>query len=161
MGHAFTTGMIQRRSFERVLPGALIEYYKTRGVGCDMPDANARAGGKPVADQQVHEHATCFNVKDRGLVVISSCGHAGIINSVRQAMEVSGVKKLHAALGGFHLYPATGDYLRNTVAEMKALDPDVIVPMHCSGPEMIALLRTELAERILTSTTGTHYTFGA
>ncbi|MDB5921639.1 MAG: fold metallo-hydrolase [Betaproteobacteria bacterium] len=161
MGHAFSTGMIARSSFERVGAGALVEYYKTKGVGCDLPDANAKAEGKPVADQQIHEHGTCFNVKDRGLVVISSCGHAGIINTVRQAMEVSGVKKVHAALGGFHLFPAPEDYLRQTVAEMKTLDPDVIIPMHCSGPGLIALLRTDLADRVLTSTTGTEYTFGA
>jgi 7,8-dihydropterin-6-yl-methyl-4-(beta-D-ribofuranosyl)aminobenzene 5'-phosphate synthase len=161
MGHAFSTGMIARRSFERVGAGALVEYYKTKGVGCDMPDANAKAGGKPIADSQMHEHGTCFNVKDRGLVVISSCGHAGIVNTVRQAMEVSGVNKVHAALGGFHLFPAPEDYLRQTVAEMKTLDPDVIIPMHCSGPGLIALLRTDLADRVLTSTTGTEYTFGA
>ena len=100
-------------------------------------------------------------MKDRGLVVISSCGHAGIVNTVRQAMEVSGVNKVHAALGGFHLFPATEDYLRQTVAEIKALDVDVIIPMHCSGPGLIALLRTDLADRVLTSTTGTEYTFGA
>ena len=161
MGHAFTTGVIQRRTFERVLPNTRVEYFKTKGVGCDMPDANAKADGKAVADEHIHEHGTCFNVKDRGLVVISSCGHAGIVNTARQAMEVSGVNKLHAALGGFHLFPATEDYLRKTVAEMKALDPDVIIPMHCSGPGLIALLRTELADRVLTSTTGTEYTFGA
>jgi 7,8-dihydropterin-6-yl-methyl-4-(beta-D-ribofuranosyl)aminobenzene 5'-phosphate synthase len=100
-------------------------------------------------------------VKDRGLVVISSCGHAGIINTARQAMEVSGVNKLHAALGGFHLFPAPEDYLRQTVAEMKKLDPDVIIPMHCSGPGLMALLRTDLADRVLASTTGTEYIFGA
>jgi 7,8-dihydropterin-6-yl-methyl-4-(beta-D-ribofuranosyl)aminobenzene 5'-phosphate synthase len=161
MGHAFTTGSIQRLSFESRLPGALVEYYKTQGAGCDMPDANAKAGGKPVADDQIHEHGTCFNVKDRGLVVISSCGHAGIINTARQAMEVSGVNKLHAALGGFHLFPAPEDYLRQTVAEMKKLDPDVIIPMHCSGPGLMALLRTDLADRVLASTTGTEYIFGA
>lgn len=161
MGHAFTTGIIARKSFERVLPNTQVEYFKTRNVGCEIPAANAKAGGKAVADEHIHEHGTCFNIKDRGLVVISSCGHAGIVNTVRQAMEVSGVKKLHAALGGYHLFPATEDYLRQTVAEIKALDPDVIIPMHCSGPGLVALLRTELADRILTSTTGTEYTFGA
>ena len=161
MGHAFSTGTIERRSFERVLPNTMVEYYKTKGVGCDIPAANTKAGGKPVPDEHLHEHGTCFNLKDRGLVVISSCGHAGIVNTARQAMEVSGVKKLHAALGGFHLFPAPEDYLRKTVAEMKALDPDVIIPMHCSGPGLIALLRTDLADRVLTSTTGTEYVFGA
>jgi len=43
-----------------------------------------------------HEHATCFCLGDRGLVVISSCGHAGIINILKHAQEVSGVEKIYA-----------------------------------------------------------------
>jgi 7,8-dihydropterin-6-yl-methyl-4-(beta-D-ribofuranosyl)aminobenzene 5'-phosphate synthase len=161
LGHAFTTGTIQRTSFERVLPNTMVEYFKRDGVGCDIPSANAKAQGKPVADEHLHEHGTCFNVKDRGLVVMSSCGHAGIVNTARQAMEVSGVKKLHAALGGFHLFPAPEDYVRRTVAELRALDPDVIIPMHCSGPSIVAMLRTDLADRVIVSSTGTEYVFGA
>lgn len=161
-GHAFTTGTIQRSSFERVLPNTMVEYARRAdGIGCDIPSENAKAGGKPVQDQHVHEHGTCFNVRDRGLVVISSCGHAGIINTARQAMEVSGVKKLHAALGGFHLFPADEGYVRRTISEFKALDPEVIIPMHCSGPTIVALLRSELADRLITSATGTEYVFGA
>jgi len=161
-GHAFTTGTIQRTSFERMLPNTMVQYFKrSDGAGCDIPAENAKAGGKPVQDQHIHEHGTCFNVKDRGLVVISSCGHAGIVNTARQAMEVSGVKKLHAALGGFHLFPAPDDYIRKTIAELKALDADVIIPMHCSGPTMVTLLRSELADRLITSTTGTEFVFGA
>lgn len=161
MGHAFTTGTIERKSFERVLPNTLVEYFKTKGVGCDIPAANAKAGGKAVQDEHIHEHGTCFNLKDRGLVVISSCGHAGIINTARQAMEVSGVKKVHAALGGFHLFPAPDDYLRTTVEAMQKLDPDVLIPMHCSGPNLVAILRSEVADKVVTSTTGTEFVFGA
>jgi 7,8-dihydropterin-6-yl-methyl-4-(beta-D-ribofuranosyl)aminobenzene 5'-phosphate synthase len=161
-GHAFTTGTIRRTSFEQVLPNTMVQYFKrSDGAGCDMPAENAKADGKPVQDQHVHEHGTCFNVKDRGLVVMSSCGHAGIVNTARQAMEVSGVKKLHAALGGFHLFPAPEDYIKKTIAELKALDADVIIPMHCSGPTMVTLLRSELADRLITSSTGTEFVFGA
>ena len=162
LGHAFTTGTITRSSFERVLPNTMVQYsMRSDGVGCNLPAEDAKAGGKPVQDAHIHEHGTCFNVKGRGLVVISSCGHAGIINTARQAMEVSGVKKVHAALGGFHLFPAPDDYVAKTVAEFKALDPEVIIPMHCSGPTIVAMLRTELADRIITSATGTEYVFGA
>ncbi|MEW5862197.1 MAG: MBL fold metallo-hydrolase [Pseudomonadota bacterium] len=160
LGHAFTTGNIARRGFERVLPNTLVEYFKRGDVGCDIPAENAKAQGKPVPDMHIHEHGTCFNVRERGLVVISSCGHTGIINTARQAMEVSGIKRLHAAVGGFHLFPAPDDYVRQTIAEFKALDPDVIIPMHCSGPTLVAMLRSELADRLITSTTGTEYTFG-
>jgi len=162
LGHAFTTGSIARSGFERVLPNTMVQYFKRDdGVGCDMPAENAKAQGKPVQDLHIHEHGTCFNVRGRGLVVISSCGHAGIINTARQAMTVSGVKKLHAALGGFHLFPAADDYVARTVQEFKALDPEVIIPMHCSGPTLVAMLRTELADRIITSATGTEFVFGA
>jgi len=160
-GHAFTTGTIKRTSFEQVIPNTMVQYFKRAdGAGCEIPSENAKAGGKPVQDQHIHEHGTCFNVKDRGLVVMSSCGHAGIVNTARQAMEVSGVKKLHAALGGFHLFPASEDYIRKTIGELKALDADVIIPMHCSGPTMVQLMRSELADRLLTSTTGTEFVFG-
>lgn len=160
-GHAFTTGTIKRTSFEQVIPNTMVQYFKRAdGAGCEIRSENAKAGGKPVQDQHIHEHGTCFNVRDRGLVVMSSCGHAGIVNTARQAMEVSGVKKLHAALGGFHLFPASEDYIRKTIGELKALDADVIIPMHCSGPTMVQLMRSELADRLLTSTTGTEFVFG-
>jgi 7,8-dihydropterin-6-yl-methyl-4-(beta-D-ribofuranosyl)aminobenzene 5'-phosphate synthase len=161
MGHAFTTGTIKRASFETMLPNTRVEYFKRGNVGCDLPEENAKAGGKHAADTHIHEHGTCFNVKDRGLVVISSCGHAGIVNTTRQAMEVSGVKKVHAVMGGFHLFPAGEEYLRQTVAEMQKLNPDVIIPMHCSGPGLTIILRELLADRLVTSTTGTTFQFGA
>jgi 7,8-dihydropterin-6-yl-methyl-4-(beta-D-ribofuranosyl)aminobenzene 5'-phosphate synthase len=159
-GHAFTTGTIARRSFEKVLPNTQVSYHKAGAIGCDMPAADAKAQGKFVADEHLNEHATCFNVKDRGLVVISSCGHAGIVNTVRQAMEVSGVNKVHAAMGGFHLFPAADDYVRQTVAELKAMNVDVVIPLHCSGPGMVNALRELLPDRLITSTTGTEFTFG-
>ena len=121
-------GVIERKSFERVLPNTLVDYSIKDGLGCDIPAAAAKAQGKPVPDEHLNEHATCFNLKDRGLIVISSCGHAGIVNSTRQAMKVSGVQKVHAIVGGFHLFPADEAYIRQTVAELKALQPDVVIP---------------------------------
>ena len=159
-GHAFTTGAIARRSFERVLPNTQVEYARRDGVGCDLPESHAKAQGKAVADEHLHEHGTCFHVKDRGLVVISSCGHAGIVNTVLQAQEVSGVKKVHAVLGGFHLFPAPDEYLKRAVMELKALDPDVVVPLHCSGPNFVNAMRDLLGDKLVTSTTGTEFTFG-
>lgn len=126
-----------------------------------MPEANAKAQGKFVADEHLNEHGTCFNLKDRGLVVISSCGHAGIVNTVMQAIEASGVSKVHAVLGGFHLFPAPDEYLKQTVAELKKFNPDVVVPLHCSGPGFVTAMREMLADKLVTSTTGTEFVFGA
>ena len=78
-----------------------------------------------------------------------------------EAIDVSGVSKVHAVVGGFHLFAADDDYVRKTVAELKQLDPDVVIPMHCSGPTFVQVTREQMPDRLITSTTGTEYTFGA
>jgi 7,8-dihydropterin-6-yl-methyl-4-(beta-D-ribofuranosyl)aminobenzene 5'-phosphate synthase len=164
-GHAFTTGQIKRSGIEKVLPNTMVEYGIKDGLGCDASQYThftaAELQGKVVPDEHTHEHATCFNVKDRGLVVISSCGHVGIVNSARQAQEVSGVQKVHAIVGGFHLGPAPADYLKQVIGEIRALDPDVIVPMHCSGENFINAVRESMPDKILVSYNGARVTFGA
>jgi 7,8-dihydropterin-6-yl-methyl-4-(beta-D-ribofuranosyl)aminobenzene 5'-phosphate synthase len=161
-GHAFTTGRIQRNSIEKVLPNTFVERKIEDGLGCDASHfTTAELQGKIVPDEHVHEHATCFNVKDRGLVVISSCGHVGIVNSVRQAQEVSGVRKVHAIVGGFHLGPAPKDYLDTVVVEIRKLEPDVVIPMHCSGYNFVQAMREQMPANLMVSTTGSRITFGA
>ena len=159
-GQAFTTGIIERKSFEHVLPNTYVDYSMKDGLGCDIPVAAEKAQGKPVPDLHLNEHATCYHLRDRGLVVISSCGHAGIVNSTRQAMKVSGVEKVHAILGGFHLFPADEDYIKQTVVELKTINPDVVIPMHCSGPALLASLRSLMPDQVVPSTNGTEYVFG-
>jgi 7,8-dihydropterin-6-yl-methyl-4-(beta-D-ribofuranosyl)aminobenzene 5'-phosphate synthase len=160
--HAFTTGRITRRSIEKVLPNTHVEFGVKDGVGCDsglyLPTSK---NGQTVPDEHIHEHATCFHVRDKGLVVISSCGHVGIVNSVRQAQEVSGIEKVHAIVGGFHLGPAPKDYLQQVVAEIKKLKPDVVIPMHCSGLNFVQEVNAQMPENLLVTTTGTQIYFGA
>jgi 7,8-dihydropterin-6-yl-methyl-4-(beta-D-ribofuranosyl)aminobenzene 5'-phosphate synthase len=162
IGHAFTTGKIKRTSTERILPNTQVEFAVKDGLGCNAGHyLPAELVGKIVPDEHIHEHATCFNIKDRGLVVISSCGHVGIVNSARQAQEVSGVQKIHALMGGFHLGPAPADYLNQVMAEIKSLDPDVIIPMHCSGDNFTRAVRAQMPDKLLEATTGSRVTFGA
>ncbi|MSO85425.1 MAG: MBL fold metallo-hydrolase [Rhodospirillales bacterium] len=162
-GHIFTTGAIPRRSIEKVLPNTMVELaVRPDGLGCNARHfAPAELQGKIVADEHAHEHATCINVKDRGLVVISSCGHAGIVNSVLRAQEVSGINKVHAVMGGFHLAPAPKPYLDQVLAELKKLDPDFVVPMHCSGMNFVNAATAMMPEKLILCTTGSQFTFGA
>jgi 7,8-dihydropterin-6-yl-methyl-4-(beta-D-ribofuranosyl)aminobenzene 5'-phosphate synthase len=150
----FTTGGIARNSFERVLPNTFVV-----PTAADHFSEDERRG-RFVPDKHPDEHATCFVVKGRGLVVISSCSHCGVINAVKQAMAVSGVDKLHAVLGGFHLGVAQPDYLEHTLSELRALDPDVVIPMHCTGRGFIAKLREAMPERLIDWNTGSRFTFG-
>jgi 7,8-dihydropterin-6-yl-methyl-4-(beta-D-ribofuranosyl)aminobenzene 5'-phosphate synthase len=150
----FTTGNIARLSFERVLPNTLVE-----PTPADHFTEDERRG-RLVPDRHPDEHATCYVVQGRGLVVISSCSHCGVINAIRQAMLVSGVDKLHAVLGGFHLGVAPPDYVEHTITELKAMSPDVVIPMHCTGRNFIARMRAEMPEQLVDWNTGSRFTFG-
>jgi len=104
-GHAFVTGQIPRvTDFERP-PGAARLMAGPMDSACAVshfgPTKVEARPGDLVADNFQGEHATVYSVKDCGLVVITSCGHAGVINSVRQAQKASGIQKVHAIVGGF------------------------------------------------------------
>ncbi len=152
LSHAFTTGFIERASFEEVSGGSMVYEYD------HFTETERR--GKLVKDTHPDEHATCYIVQGRGLVVISSCGHVGLINTIRQAMAVSGVSKLHAVIGGFHLVTAPPDYIERTVTEFAALKPDVVIPMHCSGADFIDSMRRRMPEQLVSTNVGTRFTFG-
>lgn len=164
---AFTTGVVPRTSFEHVLPNTWVKYGVFDGTGCDASAylnhhfTAAELAGTPEPDQHWHEHATCFRLGDRGLVVISSCSHCGIVNTVRRAQEVSGVEKIYALVGGFHLAPAPDDYLREVMAALNKFDIEHVFPMHCSGANFVALAKQEMPEKLVLCATGSSFTFSA
>jgi 7,8-dihydropterin-6-yl-methyl-4-(beta-D-ribofuranosyl)aminobenzene 5'-phosphate synthase len=92
--------------------------------------------------------------------VISSCGHVGLINTIRSAMATSGIDRLHAAVGGFHLGTAPQDYIDHVVTELEAFAPDVVIPMHCSGRPFIETMRARMPDQLVTSNVGSRFTFG-
>ncbi|MGE5268523.1 MAG: MBL fold metallo-hydrolase [Thiohalocapsa sp.] len=150
----FTSGQIARTSFENVLPNTLVE-----PTPADHFTEEERRG-RLVPDKHPDEHATCYVVQGKGLVVISSCGHSGLINTIRTAQQVSGVDKLHAVLGGFHLGVAPPDYIEHTVSELKAMQPDVVLPMHCTGKGFIAKVAEAMPDQLVLTNTGSRFTFG-
>lgn len=161
-GQAFTTGAIARTTFETVQPAAKIELGERDGAGCDASHFSAQEqAGQIVADQFWFEHATCFHVKNRGLVVISSCGHAGIVNTVKAAQAASGVEKVHAVLGGFHLAPTPEPYVAQTVDALKDINPDYLVPMHCTGSTFTRMANAAMPGKIIPPSTGSRFVFGA
>ncbi len=161
-GQAFTTGAIPRTTFETVQPAAKIELATRDGAGCDASHFTpAEQAGQIVPDQFWFEHATCFHVKDRGLVVISSCGHAGIVNTVKAAQAASGIDKVHAVMGGFHLAPSPEPYVAQTIDALKEINPDYLVPMHCSGRTFTRLADAAMPGKIIPPSTGSRFVFGA
>jgi 7,8-dihydropterin-6-yl-methyl-4-(beta-D-ribofuranosyl)aminobenzene 5'-phosphate synthase len=80
---------------------------------------------------------------------------------VRQAQEVSGIERVHAIVGGFHLGPAPKEYQTQVVAEIKKLAPDVVVPMHCSGLNFALEAQAQMPENVIVPTTGSRLVFSA
>jgi len=142
---AYVTGNIERvTTYEKVPPTLLI-----------------KRGEQPEPDDFRGEQALFFNVRGKGLVLLSSCAHAGIVNTVKHAQKIAGIDKIHAVMGGFHLINTKPEVIQNTVADIKAMKPDYIVPTHCTGFEAKVVFSREMPNEFILNTVGTQYTFGA
>jgi 7,8-dihydropterin-6-yl-methyl-4-(beta-D-ribofuranosyl)aminobenzene 5'-phosphate synthase len=108
------------------------------------------------------DQAVVVNVRDRGLVILSGCSHAGAVNVLRYAQALTGESKVHAFVGGMHL---TGGFFEpiipRTIAELVAIGPDVVVPGHCTGWRAANLLVTALPTAYVQSNVGTRLHFAA
>lgn len=155
----FTTGRIPLVSSER----PRVPTGMRPGRNCEATLLSpAKADKSFIVDDAEHELGTVFNVAGHGLVVIGSCSHRGIINTVRCAQAVSGVNKIHAIVGGFHLVaPQTREQAMETLGLMQAISPDYIIPGHCTGEVFIAAAMAALPDKVIRSTVGTTYKFGA
>jgi 7,8-dihydropterin-6-yl-methyl-4-(beta-D-ribofuranosyl)aminobenzene 5'-phosphate synthase len=160
--HGFATGQIGLNSFEKLLSPSAMKIGVDHGVGCYADKLPEDERTKTVVpDQFRHEIATAFHLKGRGLVVLTSCSHRGVVNAIKQAQAASGVKKVHAVIGGFHLAPYKEDYVRETITSLKEMDLDYVVPLHCSGEPFYEMAKAEMPSKLLRSYTGTRFVFGA
>jgi 7,8-dihydropterin-6-yl-methyl-4-(beta-D-ribofuranosyl)aminobenzene 5'-phosphate synthase len=161
--HAFTTGRIGQTSFETPLRATDEIVGIVDGFGCfpeDMPAAKNTGAYMP--DDFEHELATNYMVKDKGLVVLTSCSHRGVINTVRQAMAASGIDKVHAVIGGFHVVPPLGDdYINKTIEEFRDINPDHLITAHCTGDRFYDLARAALGDKVVHSAVGMRFVFGS
>jgi 7,8-dihydropterin-6-yl-methyl-4-(beta-D-ribofuranosyl)aminobenzene 5'-phosphate synthase len=135
------SGEVPRESsFETGLP---YHYTERNGVWEQDPQVN-------------DDQCIVMNVRGKGLVIISGCGHAGIINTVRNAQELTGEKKVYAVIGGFHL---GGKYFEKiipqTVAELKRFDPKYVVPAHCTGWNAKFQIAKEMPDSFVEGSVGT------
>jgi len=114
--------------------GEITRQFPFEGPGSFVREEN----GKIVEDDNIDDQAVYVSTK-KGVVVISGCGHAGIVNVVQQAKKSMGAK-VFMAMGGFHLYSGDTDRLLKTMDNLKNLGVDHIAPMHCTGFEAMKLL---------------------
>ena len=101
------------------------------------------------------------HVKDKGLVVLSSCSHAGVINVLRHAQRITGIDQIHAFVGGLHLTGGLFEaIIPRTIHELALIAPKVVVPGHCTGWKATHELARSLPGAYIQTSVGTQLHFG-
>lgn len=127
-----------------------------------MPSAYYLKDGEEKWDDIADDSAIVANVRGKGLVVLSGCGHSGIINTVNYSKEVCGIDKIFAVMGGFHLSGSEmASVVDPTVQGLKKIAPTYVIPTHCTGRNAIMKIEKELPEKFIFNMAGTKIIFAA
>jgi len=137
-----TTGEVPRRNdFEKV--GIALKTIENRNI---------------VDDGMLDDTSLIANINDIGLVIITGCSHAGIINIVSYAKEITGVSKVEAIIGGLHLVDAADDVINRTVKELDTMNVSWISAGHCTGFKAQVKMYHTFGERFSPLHTGMKFT---
>jgi 7,8-dihydropterin-6-yl-methyl-4-(beta-D-ribofuranosyl)aminobenzene 5'-phosphate synthase len=121
-------------------------------------DEDGQSKWDPIED----DTAVAALVKGKGLIILSGCAHSGIVNTVKYAQEVTGIDKVYAVMGGFHLTGADFEpVIEPTTDALKALNPTYIIPTHCTGRKAVMHLEREMPDKFLLNMSGTRMVFAA
>ncbi len=108
------------------------------------------------------DQCAIMNLKGKGLVIITGCGHAGIINILRNAQMLTGIERVHAVIGGFHLSGGLFEpIIGPTVSALQQIGPRYVVPGHCTGWSATHQIARALPEAFLPSSVGTEFNFSS
>ena len=125
-----------------------------------LPNASMERNGKIEDDIIRDDQSIVIKLQDKGLLIISGCGHAGIINTVFYARKITGIDRIHAVIGGFHLSgPIFEPIIEKTIIEFKKIKPELIIPMHCTGWEAIKRFSEEFPSSFALNSVGTKIGF--
>jgi 7,8-dihydropterin-6-yl-methyl-4-(beta-D-ribofuranosyl)aminobenzene 5'-phosphate synthase len=124
-----------------------------------MPGMEAKIDEQWIPDPFLDDQGLAVNLENKGLVVLGGCSHAGIINTIKTLQKTSGVEKIHAVLGGFHLTGENENLIDPTIEAMKMINPDFLVPMHCTGWKAINQFAQAMPAPFILNSVGTTYIF--
>ena len=134
---------IQYSEAREIFPGV----WLTGPVPRKYPERNwnpgrmLRLGDGKTTEDNLPEDQSLVIVTDKGLVLISGCGHAGIVNTLDYARARIAPAPIYAALGGFHLYQASDETLAWTATKLKEFGLQNLLGAHCTGIEAVYRLR--------------------
>jgi 7,8-dihydropterin-6-yl-methyl-4-(beta-D-ribofuranosyl)aminobenzene 5'-phosphate synthase len=143
-----------------VLDGSALvtgEVARTTTFETGFKGHEARRCGEWRADPLIlDDQALIVRVRDEGLLVLSGCGHAGIVNTARYAQRLTGEPRIAAIVGGFHLSgPMFEPIIEPTVEALGDLGPARLIPAHCTGWKAVHRLAQRLPEAFVPCAVGT------
>jgi len=97
---------------------------------------------------------------EKGLVVVVGCSHAGLVNTLKTAVRLSGTSHIHAVIGGLHLLEASWTRIARTARALRAFSPDTIIPCHCTGERALESLRNAFGARVAPGSIGAVFELG-
>ncbi|KAH8756855.1 metallo-beta-lactamase superfamily protein [Hyaloscypha finlandica] len=114
-----------------------------------------------VKDEEIaDERFLMCNLKGKGIVMFTGCSHGAVVNASKNAIELLGRSvPLHAVVGGYHLVADQEVNVQNTVRDLQALKPNVLVPGHCSGWRVKYEIEKEMKGKLVPCTVGSRYIF--
>jgi 7,8-dihydropterin-6-yl-methyl-4-(beta-D-ribofuranosyl)aminobenzene 5'-phosphate synthase len=110
--------------------------------------------GKEVKDRLLDDQALFINIARKGVLVICGCAHAGLINTLEHALNVTKAKRLYGFIGGTHLIHPKETRLKETITHLRKLDLKLISPAHCTGHKSIAALNQAFPDEFVLNYTG-------
>ncbi|MGM0662705.1 MAG: MBL fold metallo-hydrolase [Thermodesulfobacteriota bacterium] len=125
-----------------------------------MPDAVMERDGQLVKDEILDDQSLVLSLRGKGLVVVAGCSHAGIVNTVRYGMQLTGEDRVFAIMGGFHLAnDPSGELVEQTIQGLMDVGPDFIMPMHCTGWDAVRRIAAAFPAAFAISSVGSTITF--
>ena len=107
---------------------------------------------------ELHDDLCLVLNTEMGLVILLGCGHAGPINSIKHAMRITGNNHVHAVIGGMHLAHTAEDRIKEIIRNLKKLDPDIIIPLHCTGFTAVNRIYNTFKDRVKLYNVGDRFT---
>lgn len=137
------------------------EVARTTDFEQGFPIHHAHRHGRWEPDPLImDDQCAIIHVRGQGLVVLTGCGHAGIINIIRNAQRLTGVSEILAVVGGFHLSGAVFEpIIPPTLRALKEIGPRHVMPGHCTGWRAMHQLSMELSEAFIPNSVGTKLRF--
>ena len=125
-----------------------------------FPIAYRLEDGKEIWDAIEDDTSVVMHLKNKGLVILSGCAHAGIVNTVQYAIETTGVTQVHAIMGGFHLSgPFFEPIIDRTAEALQNFKPAYVIPTHCTGRKAIMEIEKKMPNQFILNMSGTKLTF--